>query len=138
MFSFGVSSTVLWFGVSETELEGTGLILGSTVDMGTTATGSVLGKELAICGVKFAVSGLEFAISDLAFVTSSMELSVGNTEFVVIGTEFALLESAIGGDCRSAFSGFDDGGNETSFSVAVGTISSDCDRILTGLYTYSV
>ena len=136
MFVFGVSSTELWFGVSETEMEGAGLILGSIMGVGTAATGSASCEESAISGVKFAVSGLEFTISDLAFVESSMEFSAANTEFVVIGTEFAILDSATGGDCRFASSGFDDGGNEASFSVAVETVSSDFDRILIGLYTY--
>ena len=129
MSSFGVSSTESWFGVSETELESAGTILGSTVAVGTAATGSVAGTELAISGIEFAVSDLEFAVSGLEFVTYSKGLSVTNTEFVVFGTEFAIVESAAGGDCRFVSSGVDDGGNEAS-------VSSDCDRILTGLYTY--
>ena len=122
------------------------------------------GVELAVSGTEFVVSGMESAISDMDFVVSDMEFaelesSIGNkcgfvssgvdddgnevsssrvvetclsdcVSGIASGMEFAELESFRG--CGFVSFGVD---NEACSSTVVETVSSDCDRILTGLYT---
>ena len=122
---------------------------------------AVSGTEFVVSGMESGISGMDFVVSNMEF--AELESSIGNNcGFVssdvddggnevssfragetglsdcvsgtAFGMEVAELESSRG--CGFVSFGVDNGGNKASSLTAVVTISSDDERILTGLYTY--
>ena len=121
---------------------------------------AVSGTESAVSGMESGISGMDFVVSDMEF--AELESSIGNicgfvssgvnddgnevsssrvgetglsdcVSGMASGMEFAELKSSRG--CGFVSFGVDNGGNKVSFLTAVETVSSNGERILTGLYT---